>query len=75
MDMKNVLREFYSEMGSLSWMRGIATLPVVTGCYAILHQLWFWNTVDFLGATGVIAVGLGAKAVQKHTENKYGKAD
>jgi hypothetical protein len=71
------LKEMFSDNGVLSFMRGAAGVVVLTGCYSVLHQLWFFDTVDFFGSVGVIATGLGAKAAQKHIEIKKenGKAD
>ncbi len=60
----------FSHKGMLSLMRGLSGLVVVTGCYAIVHQLWFFETVDYLGPTGVILAGLGGKAVQRQIEAK-----
>jgi len=62
------LKEMFSGDGALSLMRGMAALVVMTGCYAIIHQLWLFQTVDYFGPTGVILAGLGGKAIQKQIE-------
>ena len=62
------LKEMLSGDGALSLMRGAAALVVTTGCYAIIHQLWFFDVVDFYGPTAVIVAGLAGKAAQKKIE-------
>lgn len=71
--MKEMFREFFSSAeGSLSFTRLACGLVILVGCYAVLHQLWFCPSVDYMGAIGLIGTGLTGKVAQRKMENGKG---